>query len=92
MRACRLVGVYDANRSSGPWTLFHAYKLVSLCDLLDGHATPSGETNAAAFFSCDDLPGKLSNEHTFSRHLKMPLPPTATRNRPCTLIKPCERC
>ncbi|MFM8320847.1 MAG: NUDIX hydrolase [Chloroflexota bacterium] len=68
VKARRLVGVYDANRT-GPLELFHAYKLVFLCDLLSGEATPSIETSAAAFFARHALPEQLSGERSRPRHL-----------------------
>jgi len=69
VRARRVIGVYDANRS-GPLEFFHAFKLVFLCDLMDGHATPSDETTEVAFFAKDELPEVLSGERTRPRHLE----------------------
>lgn len=63
VKARKLVGVYDANRH-GPVELFHAYKLVFLCDLIDGEARPSDETSQVAFFSQDEIPQALSGERT----------------------------
>jgi len=68
VRAKRVIGVYDANRN-GPLTLFHAYKLIFLCELLEGEARPSFETSEVAFFSQGDLPSKLSGERTRPRHI-----------------------
>ena len=64
----KLVGVYDANRSGTPQSLYHAYKLVFLCELTAGEAQPSYETLAVGFFDFDDLP-LLSWERTNERHL-----------------------
>ncbi len=64
----KLAGVFDANRGGRPLSLYHAYKLVFLCDLLGGEARPSHETLAAAFFSFDDLP-PLSANRTNESHL-----------------------
>lgn len=69
VRARRVIGVYDANRS-GPLEFFHAFKLIFLCDLIDGEATPSDETSEVAFFSRDELPAMLSAERTRARHLE----------------------
>jgi ADP-ribose pyrophosphatase YjhB (NUDIX family) len=66
----RLIGVYDANRVSGQLTLFHAYKLIFLCELLGGMLRPSLETTAAAFFSRDELPEPLSARRTTQRHIQ----------------------
>lgn len=69
VKARRLVGVYDANRT-GPLELFHAYKLVFLCDVLSGTAQAGDETLAAAFFSRDQIPPDLSGERTRPRHIE----------------------
>lgn len=63
VRARRVVGVYDANRS-GPLELFHAFKIVFLCELLDGEARPSNETSEVAFFGPDEIPQPFSGERT----------------------------
>lgn len=69
VRAVRLIGVYDANRS-GPLDLFHAYKLVFLCQEQAGELRPSPETTAVEFFNEEHLPGQLSGERTTPRHLR----------------------
>jgi 8-oxo-dGTP pyrophosphatase MutT (NUDIX family) len=69
VRAYRVIGIYDANRS-GPLELFHAFKLVFLCDLIDGQPTPSNETSEVAFFGFNELPDDLSKERTRPRHLQ----------------------
>jgi ADP-ribose pyrophosphatase YjhB (NUDIX family) len=66
--ARKLAGVFDANRGGRPMSLYHAYKLVFLCELLGGEARPSHETLAVGFFSFDDLP-PLSSNRTNERHL-----------------------
>lgn len=66
--ARKLTGVFDANRGGRPMSLYHAYKLVFLCELLGGEARPSHETLAVGFFSFDDLP-PLSSNRTNERHL-----------------------
>ena len=68
VNARKVIGVYDANRQ-GPLELFHAYKIVFLCDLLDGEARPSDETSEVSFFGLDDLPSILSGERTKFRHI-----------------------
>jgi ADP-ribose pyrophosphatase YjhB (NUDIX family) len=68
VKARKLIGVYDANRS-GPLEIFHAYKLVFLCDLLGGEAQPSNETSEVAFFGEDEIPNVLSGERTRPRHI-----------------------
>ncbi len=69
VRARKVIGVYDANRIS-PMELFHAYKIVFLCDLVDGSPTPSNETSEVAFFGPDEVPKVLSGERTRLRHIE----------------------
>ncbi len=69
VKARRVVGIYDCNRF-GPVELFHAFKLVFLCDLLSGQPTPSNETTEVAFFAQQDIPGELSGERTPPRILR----------------------
>jgi ADP-ribose pyrophosphatase YjhB (NUDIX family) len=68
VRAQRVVGVYDANRV-GPLDLFHAFKIVFLCDILDGEPRPSDETSEVDFFAPDEMPEILSGERTLRRHI-----------------------
>ena len=68
VKARRVIGVYDANRT-GPLEIFHAVKIVYVCDLLGGEARPSRETSEVAFFSPDEIPGVLSGERTKPRHI-----------------------
>jgi ADP-ribose pyrophosphatase YjhB (NUDIX family) len=67
--ARKVVGVYDANRS-GPLELFHAFKIVFLCDLIDGEARPSAETTEVSFWGLDEIPALLSRERTNLRHIQ----------------------
>lgn len=69
VRASRLIGVYDANRL-GSLGIFHAFKLVFLCELEGGEARVSSETTAVAFFGPDNLPLTLSGERTNARHIR----------------------
>lgn len=68
VKARKLIGVYDANRVE-PMQLYHAVKLVFLCDILGGEATPSNETTEVAFFAEDEIPAPLSGERTRPRHI-----------------------
>lgn len=68
VKARKLIGVYDANRT-GPLEIFHAYKLVFLCDLISGEPRPSSETSDARFFSLEEIPEHLSGERTRPRHI-----------------------
>jgi ADP-ribose pyrophosphatase YjhB (NUDIX family) len=69
VKARKVIGVYDANRVV-PIQLFHAFKVVFLCDLLGGEARPSRETTEVGFFSRDEIPPKLSGERTRARHIE----------------------
>jgi ADP-ribose pyrophosphatase YjhB (NUDIX family) len=66
--ARKVIGVYDANRL-GSLELFHAFKIIFLCDLLSGEARPSDETTEVSFFGMDELPSILSGERTKYRHI-----------------------
>jgi ADP-ribose pyrophosphatase YjhB (NUDIX family) len=68
VKARKVIGVYDANRVD-PLELFHAFKLVFLCDLLGGAARPSDETSEVAFFGFEQIPEPLSGERTRARHI-----------------------
>jgi ADP-ribose pyrophosphatase YjhB (NUDIX family) len=68
VKARKLVGVYDANRS-GPLEIFHAYKLIFLCDLIGGEAQTSVETSEVSFFTIKEIPTVLSGERTRPRHI-----------------------
>jgi len=46
------------------------YKLVFLCDLIDGEARPSSETSEVAFFGNDEIPAVLSGERTRPRQIQ----------------------
>ena len=69
VRARKVIGVYDANRLA-PLEIFHAFKIVFLCDLLDGSARPSIETSEVRFFGADEIPEVLSGERTHLRHIR----------------------
>lgn len=82
--AASLVAVRD--RSLHPYEpprLEHVYKLLFLCELVGGSATPGLETSKVGFFHPDQLP-ELSRGRTLeadirqlARHLRRPeLPPT----------------
>lgn len=70
VRAVRLVGVYDANRIPGELPLYHAYKLLFLCDPGKGILKTSEETSEVAFFPIDELPSTLSSYRTTPRHIQ----------------------
>ena len=69
VKARKVVGVYDANRT-GPLEVFHAFKIVFFCDLISGEPRPSNETSEVAFFGLQDIPTRLSGERTRPRHIE----------------------
>jgi ADP-ribose pyrophosphatase YjhB (NUDIX family) len=68
VKASKLIGVYDANRSD-PLEIFHAFKIVFLCTILGGEARPSSETSEVKFFGRDEIPSQFSGERTRLRHI-----------------------
>jgi ADP-ribose pyrophosphatase YjhB (NUDIX family) len=69
VKARKVIGVYDANRIR-PLQLFHAFKVVFLCDLVGGEARSSRETSEVGFFSRGEIPPQLSGERTRARHIQ----------------------
>jgi len=63
VKAQKVIGIYDANRT-GVLELFHAYKIIFLCDLVGGEARPSSETSEVAFFARHEFPQTLSGRRT----------------------------
>ena len=70
VHANRLVGVYDANRLPGELPLYHAYKLLFICEPGEGNLKTSEETSEVAFFPIDELPSSLSAYRTTPRHIQ----------------------
>jgi len=69
VKSRKVIGLYDANRSN-PLEIFHAFKIVFLCDILTGEARASDETSEVEFYSKSELPSILSGERTRPRHLE----------------------
>jgi ADP-ribose pyrophosphatase YjhB (NUDIX family) len=69
VKARKVIGIYDANRR-GPLEIFHAYKVVFLCEMVSGDARPSMETSEVGFFGREELPSVLSGERTLLRHIQ----------------------
>lgn len=63
-----VIGVYDANKDGRELSLYHVYKIVFLCEKIDGKLTPSMEITAVDFFEKDALP-ELSSSRTNISHL-----------------------
>jgi len=70
VKARKLIGVYDANRVLGKMELYHAYKLVFLCDLIDGKAKTSFETSDVRFFEMNEIPSDNFGERTKIRQVE----------------------
>ena len=68
VRALKVVGVYDANRTN-PLEVFHAFKIVFLCEILDGEARPSDETSEGEFFEEEAIPTVFSRGRTTARQI-----------------------
>jgi ADP-ribose pyrophosphatase YjhB (NUDIX family) len=67
VKARKVIGVYDANRVEGWYSMYHSYKLVFYCEILSGEAQPSNETSEVQFFGMDEIPMNLSGERTSPR-------------------------
>jgi 8-oxo-dGTP pyrophosphatase MutT (NUDIX family) len=52
----KVLGVFDANRGGEPFSAFHAYKIIFLCDLTGGEARPDHEILEVGFFSREAQP------------------------------------
>jgi len=68
VRPVKVIGVFDANRVGGKLEFFHAFKIIFLCELIGGKATPSDETLDVQFFDFNSLP-LLSLNRTNEKHL-----------------------
>lgn len=77
----KVIGVFDANRLGGHLELFHAFKIVFLCDLIGGEPKISDETLDVRFFSLDDLP-PLSLNRTNEKHIEEIKLHLKDKNRP----------
>ncbi len=68
VKPVKVTGLYDANRSGRPLEMYHAVKVVFMCELIGGQATPSNETLAVDFFDFNQLP-PLSSNRTNEKYL-----------------------
>lgn len=80
-KARRVVGVYEANHDRDPVNVFHCYKVLFLCDYLEGSPRPSFETLEVKFYSLDELP-ELSIHRTQERHIREAFLHLQDTNRP----------
>jgi len=76
----KVIGLYDANRSGRPLELYHAVKVIFMCELNGGRATPSNETLAVDFFDFDQFP-PLSTNRTNKKYLAEVLAHHKDKNR-----------
>ena len=68
VKPIKVIGIYDANRVGGRLELFHAFKIIFLCELIGGEATTSEETLDVKFFDFNQIPA-LSVNRTNKMHL-----------------------
>jgi ADP-ribose pyrophosphatase YjhB (NUDIX family) len=76
--ARKVVGVFDANRGGEPFSAYHAFKIIFLCEIIGGAPPPDHEILEVGFFAREALPPLSSNrtsahqlEECF-RHLDQP--------------------
>ena len=77
----KVVGIFEENRHTARQELYHAYKVVFLCDITGGQARGSYETSAVEFFDLDSLP-PLSRMRTSQRHIDEVIAHLADEQRP----------
>jgi ADP-ribose pyrophosphatase YjhB (NUDIX family) len=80
VKAAKVVAVYDANRAE-PMEFYHAYKIIFLCDSIDGEIRSSYETLAVDFFDPTALP-PLSLARTSERMIEEVLAHARDPRRP----------
>jgi len=68
VKPVKVIGVFDANRNGRPLEFFHAFKIIFLCELINGEAKTSDETIDVNFFDFNNLP-LLSLNRTNKKHL-----------------------
>ena len=81
VKARRIVGVYDANRVK-PLQMFHAFKIVFLCDITGGSPKISDETSDVEFFAFDEIPETFSGCRTTRKHIRDVFAMMKDPNRP----------
>lgn len=64
VRFNRVLAIVDTDRHGFPPLPYHFYKIVVLCDLIDGVLRDSIETSEAGFFDFDNLPGLSIERNT----------------------------
>ncbi len=66
----RVLAIVDSDKHGFPPLPYHYYKLVMLCDLVDGELSDSNETTDAGFFDFDNLP-ELSEERNTRQFIEL---------------------
>lgn len=69
VKAVKVAAVFEANHDRQPVEVYHAYKIIFLCDLIGGEPQTSYETTAVDFFALDNLP-ELSPNRTQPRYIQ----------------------
>lgn len=52
----RIIAIIDTNKHNFPTLEYHFYKIIILCDLIDGNLRGSDETEESSFFNFNNLP------------------------------------
>jgi ADP-ribose pyrophosphatase YjhB (NUDIX family) len=55
-KTIKIIGLYEANHDRDPVSVFHAYKIVFLCERTGGDLRGSEETSAVRYFPMKELP------------------------------------
>jgi ADP-ribose pyrophosphatase YjhB (NUDIX family) len=69
VKAKKIIGVYEANHDREPINVFHSYKVLFLCEYLQGSLKTSYETPEVRYYALDDLP-QLSIFRTQERYIR----------------------
>ncbi|OQY02932.1 MAG: hypothetical protein B6I20_06110 [Bacteroidetes bacterium 4572_117] len=65
VKASRVLAIIDTNKHKFPPLEYHFYKIVILCDLVDGNLRGSDETVESKFFDFDKLPELSIKRNTY---------------------------
>jgi ADP-ribose pyrophosphatase YjhB (NUDIX family) len=68
VKPVKVIGVYDCNRIGRALEFYHAFKIMFLCDYIEGEPQPGDETLGADFFDISELP-VLSHYRTNEKHI-----------------------
>ena len=81
--ARKVIGVFDANRGGEPFSAFHAFKVIFLCEITGGNPNSDHEIIGVDFFAPEAIPPLSSNRTNEAwlrecfAHLDDPARPTA---------------